>query len=229
MKRGNDTGRHPSGPPSGGYGVGRAAINLLLLLALLMPGLSNAAEKRLLLLGDSLTAGYGLPAEDGFAAQLQRALTARGHDVQVLDAGVSGDTSAGGLARLGWSLADKPTHAVVELGANDALRGLPPGAMEQNLDQIIEQLKAAGAKVLLVGMKAPLNLGPEYQQAFEGAYRNLSEKHSVALYPFFLEGLVGRRDLILGDGLHPNADGVALIVENILPAIETLLEEGESS
>lgn len=205
----------------------RAAINLLLcFLVLLSPSLA-AAEQRLLLLGDSLIAGYGLPAKDGFAEQLQRALTARGYDVRVLDAGVSGDTSAGGLARLGWSLAEQPTHAIVELGANDALRGLSPQAMQQNLNAIVSQLQDAGVRVLLAGMRAPGNLGPEYREAFEGAYRQVAEKHGIALYPFFLEGLPGKPELIQTDGLHPNADGVATIVQNIMPAVEALLAEGE--
>jgi len=190
--------------------------------------MASASEKRLLLLGDSLTAGYGLPAKQGFAAQLQRALSARGHAVQVLNAGVSGDTSAGGLARLGWSLSENPTHAVVELGANDALRGLRPAAMEQNLDDIVAQLQDAGVAVLLAGMRAPANLGPEYREAFEGAYRRVAAKHDIALYPFFLEGLPGRSELIQTDGLHPNADGVAVIVETILPAVEDLLAKGEA-
>lgn len=190
--------------------------------------MASASEKRLLLLGDSLTAGYGLPAKEGFAAQLQRALDARGHAVQVLNAGVSGDTSAGGLARLGWSLSENPTHAVVELGANDALRGLRPAAMEQNLDDIVAQLQDAGVAVLLAGMRAPANLGPEYREAFEGAYRRVAAKHDIALYPFFLEGLPGRSELIQTDGLHPNADGVAVIVETILPAVEDLLAKGEA-
>lgn len=189
--------------------------------------LAATAEKRLLLFGDSLTAGYGLPEDQGFAAQLQRALNARGHSVEVINAGVSGDTSAGGLARLDWSLAGKPTHALVELGANDALRGLDPGAMEQNLDAIITGMKEAGAKVLLAGMVAPRNLGPEYREEFEGAFPRLAEKHDIPLYPFFLEGLPGQASLIQADGLHPNAAGVAVIVENIMPSIEALLADGE--
>ena len=201
--------------------------NLVLAFCLVSPA-ADAVEKRLLLLGDSLTAGYGLPQEDGFAAQLQQALQARGHTVQVINAGVSGDTSAGGLARLDWSLADKPTHALVELGANDALRGLSPAAMEQNLDGIITGLTNAGAKVLLAGMIAPRNLGPDYQAAFEGAYAKLAEKHQIALYPFFLEGVPGKPELIQADGLHPNAAGVAVIVERIMPVVEALLVTGDS-
>ncbi|MGY9054642.1 MAG: arylesterase [Alphaproteobacteria bacterium] len=206
----------------------------LILAFTLFASHGEAASKRLLLLGDSLTAGYGLPTDQGFAAQLHRALTQRGHQVVVIDAGVSGDTSAGGLARLDWSLGDKPTHAMIELGANDALRGLPPAAMEQNLDGIIKGLKAYGTQVLLTGMVAPKNLGPDYQEAFEGAYSRLAKKHGIALYAFFLDGLadkdlVTRRALVQADGLHPNAQGVAIIVERILPAIEQLLASGEAS
>ena len=207
----------------------RALLFNLVLAFSLMGATAEAAEKRLLLLGDSLTAGYGLSENDGFAAQLQRTLHARGHAVQVINAGVSGDTSAGGLARLGWSLADKPTHALVELGANDALRGLSPAAMEQNLDGIITGLLYAGTEVLLAGMVAPRNLGPEYQAAFEGAYPRLAEKHQIALYPFFLEGLPGKSELIQADGLHPNAAGVAVIVKKMMPAIEALLATGDST
>lgn len=213
--------------PLSRYGVRALLFNLVMVFCLISAA-ADAAEKRLLLLGDSLTAGYGLPQEDGFAAQLQRALRARGHAVQVINAGVSGDTSAGGLARLGWSLADKPTHAMVELGANDALRGLSPAAMEENLDGIITGLTDAGAKVLLAGMVAPRNLGPEYQAAFEGTFPRLAEKHQIALYPFFLKGVPGKPELIQADGLHPNAAGVAVIVERMMPVMEALLATGDS-
>jgi acyl-CoA thioesterase I len=215
------------------YGASRRVFNLALvagfLAACLVASASEAAEKRLLLLGDSLTAGYGLPPEDGFAQQLQRALDARGAEVTVIDAGVSGDTSAGGLARLQWSLGDKPTHALVELGANDALRGLPPEAMEKNLDEIITTLQEAGVAVMLAGMIAPRNLGSEYRAEFEGAFPRLAKKHSIQLYPFFLDGLMGKKELIQPDGLHPNAAGVAVIVERILPSIESLLAQGDAS
>jgi len=214
--------------PLGGYGVRYLLFNLALVLALVASE-AEAAEKRLLLLGDSLIAGYGLPPGEGFAAQLERALDKRGYDVEVIDAGVSGDTTAGGLARLDWSLAADPTHAVVELGANDALRGLDPAAMKQNLDAIITRLKEQDVKALLAGMVAPRNLGPEYREAFEGAYAQLAEKHDILLYPFFLKGLQGKPELIQSDGLHPNAEGVAVIVENILPSIEKLLSEGDTS
>jgi len=199
-------------------------VNLLTLILFASPT-ADAAEKRLLLLGDSLIAGYGLPIEDGFATQLQRALIARGHDVAVLNASVSGDTSAGGLARLGWALAEKPTHSLVELGANDALRGLDPTAMERNLEQIVQQLQDAGSQVMLAGMRAPRNLGQKYRVAFEGAYIRLAEQYDVLLYPFFLEGLQGHGEYIQSDGLHPNAAGVAVVVANILPSIEALLSK----
>lgn len=198
-------------------------VGLCLTTGVLLAGDAGAAAQRLLLFGDSLTAGYGLSEDQGFAAQLQRALDERDYSVEVINAGVSGDTSAGGLARLGWSLASNPTHAVVELGANDALRGLDPAAMEQNLDGIITGLQDAGVRVLLAGMMAPRNLGPEYQDTFEGAFVRLAKKHDVMLYPFFLEGLPGNEKLIQADGLHPNASGVAVIVERIMPSIETLL------
>ena len=211
--------------PSSRYGMRGLLFNLVLGLCLIA-GAASAAEKRLLLFGDSLTAGYGLSEEDGFASQLKQALDSRGHAVQVINAGLSGDTSAGGLARLGWSLADNPTHAVVELGANDALRGLSPDAMEKNLDGVVTGLKEAGVRVLLTGMEAPRNLGPEYQAAFEGVFPRIAANHQIALYPFFLEGLPGNTSLIQADGLHPNAAGVAVIVERILPSIEALLAEG---
>ena len=187
-----------------------------------------AKEPVVVAFGDSLTAGYGVADADAFPTRLAAALAARGTPVRMINASVSGDTSAGGLARLDWSLADKPTHALVELGANDALRGLSPAAMEQNLDGIITGLTNAGAKVLLAGMIAPRNLGPDYQAAFEGAYAKLAEKHQIALYPFFLEGVPGKPELIQADGLHPNAAGVAVIVERIMPVVEALLVTGDS-
>lgn len=212
------------------YGAARRRINvavpiLLVLLAFLLPvRATDATEARLLLLGDSLVAGYGLPEEDGFAAQLQEALDARGRDVRVIDAGVSGDTSAGGLARLDWALADSPTHALVELGANDGLRGLPPERMRDNLDAIVRRLKDEGIAVMLAGMYAPPNLGPDYAADFDAVFPDLAEKHDLLLYPFFLDGVATERHLNQRDGIHPNADGVALIVERILPYVERLLD-----
>lgn len=187
-------------------------------------GMTRAmAETRILALGDSLTAGYGLPAGQGFAAQLQRALTARGHDVRVIDAGVSGDTTAGGLARLDWALADSPQVAIVELGANDALRGLDPDQAYRNLDAIVGALRRKDVRILLVGMVAPANWGPDYTGRFNAIYGRLAEKHGVPLYPFFLDGVAKDPRLNLPDGLHPTADGIGVIVERILPHVEQVI------
>ena len=185
-----------------------------------------AAECRIAVLGDSLTAAYGLDVADGFPARLEQALRARGYDCAVLDAGVSGDTSAGGLARLDWMLADRPSHVIVELGGNDGLRALPPEEMERNLDQIIGRLKSAGIPVLLTGMLAPPNLGRDYGDAFAGVFPELAAKHGVPLYPFFLDGVAGDALLNQGDGIHPTEEGIAIIVERILPTVTDWLDQG---
>lgn len=186
------------------------------------PG-SQAGAIRLLVLGDSLSAGYGLPANEAFPAQLERALRAKGHNVNVINAGVSGDTSAGGRARLDWSLADNPQAAIVELGANDGLRGIDPKSTVENLDAIVAALKAKQVSTLLAGMFAPPNLGAAYGKEFNAIYPSLAQKHGVALYPFFLDGVAAEKGLNQADGMHPNAKGVAVIVERILPAVEKLL------
>lgn len=182
-----------------------------------------------LALGDSLTAGYNLPAADAFPVQLEQALRAKGYAVRVINGGVSGDTTAGGLARLGWMLADRPAVALVELGANDALRGLDPAKAEANLDQILTQLKAQNIAVLLVGMKAPPNLGSDYRTAFDAIYPRLAERHQVPLYPFFLDGVLTNRTLLQGDGMHPTADGVREMVSRILPAVEQVLPSSSAA
>jgi acyl-CoA thioesterase-1 len=186
-------------------------------LALLLASAAEAAACRIAVLGDSLTAAYGLDLADGFPAKLEQALRAQGYECAVLDAGVSGDTSAGGLARLDWMLADEPSHVIVELGGNDGLRALPVEQMEQNLDGIITRLEDEGIPVLLTGMLAPPNLGREYGAAFAAVFPKLAEQHDVPLYPFFLEGVAGDEILNQGDGIHPTAEGDAIIVENILP------------
>lgn len=188
-------------------------------------GAVSAPAIRILALGDSLTAGYGLDSGDGFPAQLQRKLDSMGYDAQVLNAGVSGDTSAGGLARLDWALSDRPTHAIIELGANDGLRGLEPAAMRANLDAIIRRLRAADIAVLLTGMRAPPNFGTSYVTDFNRVFPELAEKHGVVFYPFFLTGVAARPELNLGDGIHPNRDGVAAIVDRIAPYVVRLLEK----
>lgn len=176
------------------------------------------------MLGDSLAAGYGLTQRDGFTAQLERALTARGLQVKVINAGVSGDTSAGGLARVDWALGDKPDAVLVELGANDGLRGLDPRHTRANLESIIRKVKARGLPMLLAGMRAPPNLGRDYVQAFDGIYPSLAAEHGVPLYPFFLDGVAAEAKLNQADGIHPTAAGVAIIVERILPHVVSLLE-----
>jgi acyl-CoA thioesterase-1 len=194
---------------------------LLLVLLLTQPG--HAAPLRLAVLGDSLAAGYGLAATDAFPAQLERALAARGYSIVVSNAGVSGDTSAGGLARLDWLLAERPQLVLVELGANDALRGLDPQLTFSNLDRILSRLAAAGVTPILAGMRAPRNLGDDYTAAFDSLYPRLAKEHQIPFYPFFLAGVALRPELNQADGMHPNARGVAVIVERIVPLLEPLL------
>ena len=189
---------------------------------------AGAAEQpRLMILGDSLTAGYGLPEDDAFPVRLEAALKKAGLDVEVINAGVSGDTTAGGRARLDWALADRPSHALVELGANDALRGTDPAVTRANLDAIVAKLTAAGVRVMLAGMYAPPNWGRDYETAFNAIYPALAEKHDIPLYPFFLDGVAAQRDLNQADGIHPNAAGVAVIVERIAPPIARWLADKE--
>ena len=173
--------------------------------------------------GDSLSAGYGLSEQDAFPSQLQKALRAKGHDVRIVNASVSGDTTAAGLARFDWSFPDGAQGVILELGANDALRGLPPEKTRSNLDQLIIRIKAKGAEPLLAGMLAPRNLDAKYTQAFDRIYPDLAEKHDILLYPFFLYDVVGKKKLNLPDGLHPNPAGVKKIVEQIVPKVEELL------
>ncbi len=184
---------------------------------------------RILAFGDSLTSGYGLDHDQAFPVQLERALKAEGLDIRVVNGGLSGDTTAGGLARLDWVLAAVPGGApdavILELGANDGLRGLDPDATHANLDRILEGLRERGIRVLLAGMLAPPNLGREYGDEFNSVFPRLAAEHGVALYPFFLDGVAGDPSLNQPDGLHPNADGVAEIVRRILPAVKVLVAE----
>ncbi len=202
-------------------------LKVALALAVL-PGAPPAAANeacRIAVLGDSLTTAYGLALEEGFPAQLERRLREEGHDCAVLDAGVGGDTTAGGLARLDWVLADRPSHVLVELGGNDGLRALAPEQMEQNLDAIVGRLQAAGVAVLLAGMRAPPNLGRSYGEAFAAVYPAVAERHHVPLYAFFLDGVAANPELNQGDGIHPTAAGIAIIVERILPTITDWLRQ----
>lgn len=183
-------------------------------------------ELTVLALGDSLTAGYNLPHDAAFPVQLEAALRDQGHAVRVINAGVSGDTTAGGLARLDWTLAEgTPDLTILELGANDALRGIPPAQAKANLSALIDGLQKAGSRVLLAGMLAPPNMGPEYTRAFAALYPDLAAQHGTALYPFFLDGVAAQPKLLLSDGMHPTAEGVAEIVRRILPDVERLLAE----
>jgi acyl-CoA thioesterase-1 len=178
-----------------------------------------AQPLRILALGDSLTAGFGLGPGQGFVPQLQKALNEKGIQAEVLDGGVSGDTTAGGLSRLDWALADKPDLVILELGANDMLRGTDPAETRANLDAMLAKLKAAKARVLLAGMRAAPSLGADYAGAFEAIYRDLAAKYDVPLYSFFLEGVAADPKLNQPDGLHPNEAGVAEIVRRILPHV----------
>ena len=207
---------------------GRRVILLAALAAALPPAAlaqtAGGPPIRLLALGDSLTAGYGLPAGQGFVPRLEAALRARGRNVRVLDAGVSGDTTAGGLARLDWALAERPHAALVELGGNDGLRGLPPRDSRANVAAILDKLAARGIPALLAGMVAPPNLGTEYGREFLSTFADLArERPEVVFYPFFLDGVAADPALNQPDGIHPNARGVEEVVRRILPAVETLL------
>jgi acyl-CoA thioesterase-1 len=187
------------------------------------------AEKRAPLIwafGDSLAAGYGLPPADGFTTKLQAALRKAGVAATVRNGGVAGDTAAQARARLRWGLRGlgaTPDLVIVELGANDMLRGLPPAQAQANLDAILTELQSRHIKVLLAGMRAAPNLGPNYVRGFEAMYPALAKAHKVPLYPFFLDGVAARRDLLQADGLHPNARGTDIIVAKILPAVRAAL------
>ena len=173
--------------------------------------------------GDSLMAGYQLPPGDGFPEKLQAALKAKGVDISIANAGVSGDTTTGGLARIDWSIPDGTDGVILALGANDALRGIPPQESEKNLDQMIARLKERGIAVLLVGMLAPPNMGGDYAAQFNSIYQKLAQKHGVALYPFFLDGVALDAGLKLEDGMHPNSKGIDVMVEKMEPAITQFL------
>lgn len=188
------------------------------------PVSSAQAGPLVVFLGDSLTAGYGLTPEQAFPALIGDALAREGHPIHVVNAGVSGDTSAGGLRRVSWVLSQKPTVLVVELGANDGLRG-QAAELEQNLAAIVEKARAAGAKVLLLGMKLPPNYGHDYTKSFAAAYPDLARRLDVPLVPFLLEGVAGRPELNQQDGLHPNAAGQRIVAANVLPRLREVLKQ----
>jgi acyl-CoA thioesterase-1 len=195
----------------------------------LAPVASQARPVKLLVFGDSLAAGYGLPAADAFQAQLGAALRADGRDVTILDGGVSGDTTAGGRSRLDWALADQPDAVLVELGGNDGLRGTPPPEMEANLTAILDTLAARHLPTLLSGMEAPPNLGKPYDDQFRAVFTRLGHRPGLLFDPFFLQGVATIPSLNQADHIHPNAAGVKLIVARIKPAVEALLAEVPAS
>lgn len=190
----------------------------------LFVGPASAETFRLIAFGDSLTHGFGLEQDQGFVPQLQRWLAAEGHgEVEVINMGVSGDTTSGGRARLDWALAEGADALILELGGNDLLRGIDPATSRDNLAAMLEVLKARDIPVLLAGLEAPLNYGPEYKAAFDGMYADLADAYETLLYPSFVDGLVGNPELMQPDGIHPNGDGVARMVEGIGPLVLDLI------
>jgi acyl-CoA thioesterase-1 len=200
-----------------------ACVALLLGGASLGPAAAASRPIRLVALGDSLTAGYNLPQSAAFPVVLEKALRAKGYNVEIANAGVSGDTATGGLERLDWSVPEGTDGVILELGANDMLRGLDPTIIRKALETIVERLEARNIPVMLAGMYAPRNLGADYVRRFDSIYPAIAKEHGLVLYPFFLDGVAGDRSLNLPDGLHPTAKGVEIIVERILPSVEAFL------
>lgn len=210
----------------------RALLAFSIAVALYTIPLNSAASDpiKILAFGDSLTAGYGLAQDEGFTGQLQNALNAGGIQAEVINAGVSGDTSAGGAARIDWALADAPNIIIVELGANDGLRGVEPSSTRQNLSTILDKSVASGATVILAGMLAPPNLGKDFGEEFNAIFPELAaERPDILFYPFFLEGVAAEADLNLADGIHPNAKGVAIIVDRMLPLVKKAIDQSNTS
>ena len=196
---------------------------LALMMTFALSCTARAETISLIGFGDSLMAGYQLPPEDAFPARLEKALKEKGFDVTIANAGVSGDTSSGGLARIDWSVPDGTKGVILELGANDALRGIAPEETRKNIEAMITRLKDRGIAVLLAGMMAPPNMGADYAARFNPIYPELAEKYGLELYPFFLDGVVTEAKLKLEDGMHPNGDGVGVMVEKALPVVERFL------
>jgi len=207
------------------YGWWRALVQTSMAILMVASIESVAADRpvRIVALGDSLTAGLGLPAQDAFPAKLEQALRAKGLNVEIVNAGVSGDTASGGLSRLDWSVPQDADAVIVELGANDALRGIDPKITRAALEKIVQQLRDRKIEVLLCGMKAPRNLGADYAAAFDPIYPRIASEQNVPFYPFFLEGVAADPKFAQADGMHPNAAGVTRIVEAILPKVEELI------
>ncbi|HUD51109.1 arylesterase [Parvibaculum sp.] len=205
---------------------------MLLLSALTAPAFAAEKPVTIVALGDSLTAGYLLGPDEGFVPQLQKRLRAKGHDVVVIDGGVSGDTTSGGLSRLDWTVGPDADAVILELGANDALRGIDPKLTRANLEAIVTQLRKRGLPILLAGMIAPPNMGADYARNFNAIFPELAAEHKLLFYPFFLDGVAGELNgkpvapgLTLADGMHPNAKGVSIIAARIAPKVEALIGE----
>ncbi|WP_430514212.1 arylesterase [Pannonibacter phragmitetus] len=185
--------------------------------------LANDTPVKIVVLGDSLSAGYQLAPDEAFPVQLEKALKEKGENVTVINAGVSGDTSSGGLSRLDWSVPQDADAVIVELGANDALRGIDPAATRKNIEAIVSRLRGRGVEVLVAGMMAPRNLGEDYAAAFDPIFADVAKAHDALLYPFFLEGVAMKPELNLADGMHPTGEGVSVIVANVLPVVQDLV------
>lgn len=201
-----------------------------LAMTIVLSTVARAETISLVGFGDSLMAGYQLAPEDAFPARLEKALKDKGFDVAIANAGVSGDTTAGGLARIDWSVPDGTNGVILELGANDALRGVPPEETRRNLEAMVKRLRERGISVLLIGMLAPPNMGGDYAARFNAIYPELAKKYDLAFYPFFLDGVVTEAGLNLEDGMHPNSDGIGAMVERFLPTAEqfiTSVQKGE--
>jgi acyl-CoA thioesterase-1 len=205
-----------------------AAAATLALLAF-VPAHAQDDRVTIMAFGDSLVHGYGLPDGEPFPAQLEAALADKGYRIEVINAGSSGDTSKSGRARLSWVLRDEVDAAIVVLGANDALRGIDPAVTRKNLDAVLRTLDDEGVATLFAGMRAPRNMGDQYVREFDSLFPELAEKHGVVFYPFFLKGVAQDPDLNQSDGIHPNAEGVKVIVDNILPKVEALIERVRSN
>jgi acyl-CoA thioesterase-1 len=205
------------------------AVNLALLLCLPHAWAAEGGKPvRVVAFGDSLTAGLGLPPSEAFPAQLERSLKAKGLNVAIANAGVSGDTTAAGLERFDWAIPDDAEAVILELGANDALRGMDPNLTRTNLDKILSRLREKNIEVLLTGMMAPKNWGAPYEDEFNVIYKDLAAKYGTLLYPFFLDGVATKANLNQDDGLHPSSKGVGVIVERIMPSVEQLITRVEA-
>lgn len=200
-------------------------VRALLGLVLMLATTCDAKPLRIIAFGDSLTAGYLLPAQASFPSKLEKALKERGWDVEIINAGVSGDTTSGGLERLEWTISEGADGFILELGANDMLRGLEPKLVRQNLDAILKNLEARRITVLVAGMLASPTFGASYRTNFDRIYPELAAQYKARLYPFFLEGVMGDSSLVMADGLHPNANGIDKIVSGILPSVEAMLKD----